>query len=891
MGSFMWYPLEDRTEPDARLLDLFGLPADGSISLEVALARLIDPDDGDRYAAAVAAAVDPAGEGHLDEEIRVVLPGEGQRWVRVVGHTTFEGDPPEPARMAGVAMDVTDQRALTESQHALARRFAYQLELADALRPLAAPADIKLAATRLLATQLGADRAMYGDVSEDGGEVVVGEGYSAAGVTPITGRFEMEAFGPTVVDEVRAGRTLTIDDTETDPRLVEAEREAYRRVGTRAGISVPLVKDGRLIAVLSVNACRPRRFDAHEVALVEDTAERTWSAVEIAAAEDALRISEARFRSIANASPTIIWTTDANGSATFWNDRWAELVGTGASPEFLDHVHPDDAERVTTAWHASLASGEDYEVEVRLRRHDGTFRWFLSRATAQRHGGDIVQWLGSSTDIDDQKRVEGRLREDEAEERRARQRAELLTELFDQLESVESVEDRVSIVLDTLVPRVVSGVVVTVQIDREVLTFEAGDLDPSLAELDLPLGAMSGHLVLRRPTEFDDEEVRFGHDLAQRVDLLLENARLRYEEQQVAVRLQRALLPSVDAAYPHLAVASRYESASDLVVVGGDWYDAFGLPDGRVGLVVGDVVGHGLDAAVAMGRMRVALAALAAESEDPGELLRRLDAFAVGPDGAPMTSAAYAIIDPVAGTLTYATAGHPPPLLIDPDGTTEWLESARSPLLGVEGRQLRGATSCAIRDGTILVLYSDGLVERRGEPLDVGLRRLEEAAGGLTDLPEWSICDGLIRALGVDEQRDDDVVVMVARFGPVAADRFHRRFPADARELASLRADLREWLETRGGPEVTTDVLLAIGEACTNAVEHAYLGRQRGDVDVVVVQVGEHLHARVRDFGVWRPQRRASAGGRGIAMIRTLADDVMHETGNAGTRVSFRMTV
>ncbi len=889
MGSFMWYPLEDRTEPDARLLDLFGLPADGSISLEVALARLIHPDDGARYAEAVAAAIDPAGSGRLDEEIRVVLPGEGQRWVRVQGRTVFDGDPPQPARMAGVAIDVTDQRALSESQQALAQRFAYQLQLADALRPLADPADIKLAATRLLATRLRADRAMYADVSDDETEVVVGEGYTAPGVPPITGRFEMAAFGPTLIDEVRAGRTLTMDDAESDPRLVETEREAYRRVRTRAAVSVPLVKDGRLLAVLSVHGCSPRTFDEHEIALVEDTAERTWGAVEIAAAEAALRFSEGRFRSIANASPTIIWTTDASGHATFWNDRWIEYVGSDAASDFLDHVHPDDAERVALAWHASLTSGDDYEVELRLRRHDGAFRWFLSRATAQRDGSEVVQWLGSSTDIEDQKRVEGRLREDEAEERRARERAELLTELFDQLESVESVEDRVSIVLDTLVPRVVPGVIVSVQIDREMLHFERGELDPSLTELDLPLAAMSGHLVLRRRVEFDHAEVRFGHDLAQRVDLLLENARLRYEEQQVAVRLQRALLPSVDAAYPHLAIASRYESASDVVVVGGDWYDAFGLPDGRVGLVVGDVVGHGLDAAVSMGRMRVALAALAMESADPGELLRRLDAFAVGPDGAPLTSATYAVIDPAAGTLTYALAGHPPLLLLHGDGRTEWLDAARSPLLGIDTGARRTASSCSIEDGSVLVLYSDGLIERRGDTLDDGLRRLEEAARGLTELPEWSICDGLINALGVGERREDDVVVMAARFGPAAADRFHRRFPADARELAPLRAELREWLTERGDPAAATDVLLAIGEACTNAVEHAYLGRQRGDVDVVVVQVRRDLHARVRDFGVWRPRRRASAGGRGLAMIETLADDVVHETGNAGTRVSFRI--
>jgi serine phosphatase RsbU (regulator of sigma subunit) len=164
-------------------------------------------------------------------------------------------------------------------------------------------------------------------------------------------------------------------------------------------------------------------------------------------------------------------------------------------------------------------------------------------------------------------------------------------------------------------------------------------------------------------------------------------------------------------------VAARYEAGSDGLEVGGDWYDSFGLPGGRIGLAVGDVVGTGLEAAAAMGRIRTALVALATQADGPAALIAQLDDFVSGPNGSEFATACFATLDPATGELRYASAAHPPPLLVHPDGETRWLDGGRSLPLGGGRRPNRTETSIHVEPGSLLVFYSDGLVERRGESL------------------------------------------------------------------------------------------------------------------------------------------------------------------------------
>ena len=176
-----------------------------------------------------------------------------------------------------------------------------------------------------------------------------------------------------------------------------------------------------------------------------------------------------------------------------------------------------------------------------------------------------------------------------------------------------------------------------------------------------------------------------------------------------------------------------------MLEVGGDWYDAFELPDGRVALTVGDVVGHGLAAAAAMGQVRTALAALADHAAGPGELLERLDGFLARSGTTDFATVCYAIIDPATGALEYASAGHPPMLVVSPAGETRWLDRALGSPLRRRPRA-RPQESTLLEPGSLLVLYSDGLVERRKERIEDGLERLAPPAAAVAGIPVEDVC-------------------------------------------------------------------------------------------------------------------------------------------------------
>jgi serine phosphatase RsbU (regulator of sigma subunit) len=237
----------------------------------------------------------------------------------------------------------------------------------------------------------------------------------------------------------------------------------------------------------------------------------------------------------------------------------------------------------------------------------------------------------------------------------------------------------------------------------------------------------------------------------------------RLMEHTIAVRLQRALLPEQTTVHPGVAVAARYEAGSEAMVVGGDWYDVFDLSRDRIGLTVGDVVGHGLEASAAMGRLRTAVATLAQLSDSPAQILTQLDRFAAGPNGTEFATACYAILDSRTGVLTYAAAGHPPMMVLASDGSTEWLMEGRSaPIHGSD--VIRTEATMAVAPGSSILAFSDGLVERRGESLEDGLSRLETEARKLLGLTPRELCDRLLEAMAPEHQWNDDVVIVALRY-------------------------------------------------------------------------------------------------------------------------------
>jgi PAS domain S-box-containing protein len=398
----------------------------------------------------------------------------------------------------------------------------------------------------------------------------------------------------------------------------------------------------------------------------------------------------------------------------------------------------------------------------------------------------------------------------------------------------------------------------------------------------------------------DDERALLA-DVTVRVFNRVERARaeeslraLEAEEREIAVGLQRALLPGRLAPAPGLAFAARYEAGSDVLVVGGDWYDVFILPSGRVALTVGDVVGHGLAAAAAMGQLRTALAALSEHADGPGELLTRLDGFLARSRATDFATVCYGVLDPISGVLEYASAGHPPMLLVSPAGEPNWLTDGQSAPLYGEGPPVRAQAATVLEPGSLLLLYSDGLVERRGESLSRGLARLSTAARSLAGVPVAEVCDCLVAALGVESSRDDDVVVLALRLSPVKASTFHRSFPADPKELRELRLVMRAWLEENEvAQEVRHPLLLSVGEACTNSIEHAYADGEPGVVEVdVAAEDDGSLLIEVRDAGHFRPVSAPNPErGRGTDIVRGLTADFTRESTAAGTTVRFRIPV
>ncbi|MGE4164299.1 MAG: SpoIIE family protein phosphatase [Vicinamibacterales bacterium] len=270
-----------------------------------------------------------------------------------------------------------------------------------------------------------------------------------------------------------------------------------------------------------------------------------------------------------------------------------------------------------------------------------------------------------------------------------------------------------------------------------------------------------------------DPDGRFvGHvgasaDVTERKELELHQARAVERERGISLQLQRALLPDAVVDHPDVELAVRYVAAEDLLEVGGDWYDTFRWADHHVGVAVGDVVGHGVEAAAAMGRLRAACSALAPViGPDPAALITALDGFAAGPDGVSYLTMCVAVLDTTTGVLRYASAGHPPMLLIEPDGSHRWLDGGRSvPVAGLRPGT-RPEAQVRLRPGSTVVLYSDGLIERRRERLDDGLDRITDTAGDLAVVPVEEIPGRLCDAMGGEGALEDDLVIACLRFRP-----------------------------------------------------------------------------------------------------------------------------
>ena len=416
------------------------------------------------------------------------------------------------------------------------------------------------------------------------------------------------------------------------------------------------------------------------------------------------------------------------------------------------------------------------------------------------------------------------------------------------------------------------------------LGFRSGFAVP-LAAGGRRIGAIA--VGFRSVRQFDATERATVQALSEQCAQALDRARLYRAEHQVAETLQRSLLPQRLPQLPRLALDARYLPGAEGVQAGGDWYDVIELGDDRVAIAVGDVVGQGAAAAAVMGQLRSALAAALLQGHGPAAALELLDRFAAHVPGARASTAACVTLDWEEGRVSWARAGHPPPLLADDSGIHHLDGDGHGPVLGLTGRPPYGEGVADLAPGATLVLYTDGLIERRGEVIDDGLSRLADTVRRHAESSPSMLVPALLDELAQQDGRADDIAVIAARLMPAP---LRQRMPAEPARLTVMRRAVRRWATTAGlGDDLSDDLLLAIGEAAANAVEHAYRDGASGDWCYEVARRGDgSIEVVVQDWGSWRPPP-ADPGyrGRGVEFVRHLSDEVTFDRGDTGTTVRF----
>ena len=406
---------------EARYAALFSAMATGFCVIEMKFDAEDRPVDykiveGNQAFEEMTGLVDPYGKW-----VSEIAPGLEQHWFDLYGGVARTGEPvrfENPADIFGRWYDVQALRIgrpgayqvailfnnITERKQSEARQAAL-LELNDAIRDLTDAGEIAQASARVLAQAMGVSRAGYGTVDTVAETITIERDFNQPGVTSIVGTLSFREHG-SYIEDIKRGETVAIADVTLDPRTA-ATADVLKRISAGSFVNMPLMEQGRVVAMVFVNNATARQYNEGDFQLMRDVAERVRMATQRARSEAALRESEAQFRVFAQATPIQIWASWADGALYWFNpqvyaytgQRQGELDG---SDGWLANLHPEDADRAAETWARAVASGQVYETEFRVRRHDGVYRTFMVRAEpVHDEEGRIVRWVGSNTDIED----------------------------------------------------------------------------------------------------------------------------------------------------------------------------------------------------------------------------------------------------------------------------------------------------------------------------------------------------------------------------------------------------------------------------------------------------------------------------------------------------------
>jgi PAS domain S-box-containing protein len=394
-------------------------------------------------------------------------------------------------------------------------------------------------------------------------------------------------------------------------------------------------------------------------------------------------------------------------------------------------------------------------------------------------------------------------------------------------------------------------------------------------------------LELRVPRRVSAEDRLLVTVLVGHLGLAIQHVRQFETARETSLTLQHAMLAPTELP-PGFAV--RYEPAVSPLEIGGDWYDVLRLGDHRIGIIVGDCVGRGLSAAAVMGQLRSSARALLLTGAEPAMLLEELDDVAQLIPDAFCTTVFLAVLDTDSGEFCYSCAGHLPAVLAAPHSEPTLVSDARSVPLAVHRKASRPQACVVLPPGSTLMLYTDGLVERREVSIDEGIARVSATVAGGINLPVDAVADAVLAEMAPATGYDDDIAIVIYRhpYAPLTIE-----MAAAAEQLSDVRHQFSAWMRAAAIPEGTiADIVLAVNEAAANGIEHAYRGHKPGAVRIEAENDGARVDVRITDKGSWKPAA-ADPGirGRGLLLIRAVSDWLEMDCTPSGTVVnmSFRL--